>query len=115
VWLAQALTEHAESGRLSSGVMYKVKRIDGCTIEWSAVIETGKGCLAKAALNGFDPNRTAVAQRDGGWIIDLPWIENDRDRECEDPFTKLVVWFREHETATRTATAFKQAMNLCSR
>jgi hypothetical protein len=115
VWLARALKDHAELDRLSSGVMYHVRRIDGCSIEWSASYATGKGCRLKDTLNKVDPNRTAVAQRDGGWSIDLPWIENDGDKDCEDPLNKLVVWFRERETATQIATAFKQAINLCLR
>jgi serine/threonine protein kinase len=116
-WLTQALTEHAEAGRLPSGVMYHVDRLDDCTIEGRTYHEVEDGSRVRRferPLNYVDPNRMIVAERDKGWTIDLPWAEKNSPTGGEDSFSGLVFWFRERETATRTATAFKRAISLCS-
>jgi hypothetical protein len=120
-WLTQALTEHAKVGSLPSGVMYRVRRLDGCRIEWRAFVETGAGYQVKAAFNSLDPDRTRATERNGGWAIDLPWKEEVSEAEQErlmvgaDRFIGLVVWFPEEDTATNAVSAFKRAIRLCSR
>jgi hypothetical protein len=113
--------EHAKVGRLPSGVMYRVRRLDGCRIEWHAFVETGAGYHVKAALNSLDPDRTRATERHGGWAIDLPWNDENSEADQErlmvgtDRFTGLVVWLPEADTAKNAVSAFKRAIRLCSR
>ena len=120
-WLTQALTEHAKIGRLPSGVMYGVRRLDGCRIDWGAYNSTAQGYEVRAALNNLDPDRTRATERGGGWAIDLPWKDEDNEADKErqtvgtERFTGLMVWFPEADTAKNAVSAFKRAITLCSR
>ena len=120
-WLTQALTEHAKIGRLPSGVMYGVRRLDGCRIEWGAHTATAQGYEVRAALNNLDPDRTRATERGGGWAIDLPWKDEDSEADKErqtvgtERFSGLMVWFPEADTAKNAVSAFKRAITLCSR
>jgi len=114
-WLTQALREHARLGRLPSGVVYGVDRLEGCNIEWRAFDETGDGFRVKASLISIDADQTAVARRDRGWIVDLPWTDKETRMVRNDSFSGLLVWFPEGETATHAAAAFKRAISLCSK
>jgi len=120
-WLTQALTEHAKVGRLPSGVMYGVRRLDGCRIEWGAYTPTAQGYEVRAALNNLDPDRTRATERGGGWAIDLPWKDEDSEADKErqtvgtERFSGLMVWFPEADTAKNAVSAFKRAITLCSR
>jgi serine/threonine protein kinase len=120
-WLTQVLAEHAKTGQLPSGVMYRVNRLDGCRIEWGAHTQTGAGYQLTGVLNSLDPDRTSVSQQDGGWIIDLQWVdksfqEDQRSRKVgDDSFAGLLVWFPEVQAAKTAASAFTRAIRLCAR
>src|SRR5262245_59141105 len=120
-WLTQALTEHAKIGRLPSGVLYGVRRLDGCRIEWGAYTPTAQGYEVRAALNNLDQDRTRATERGGGWAIDLPWKDEDSEADKErqtvgtERFSGLMVWFPDADTAKNAVSAFKRAITLCSR
>jgi hypothetical protein len=101
--------------------MYQVHHLDGCHIDWRTFNERGAGYQILTVLNAVDPERTSVAQRDGGWTIDLPWANKATQADQEsrlvgsESFGGLVVWFAEANTATNAASAFRRAIQLCGR
>ena len=112
--LKKALATHSKVKTRASQVMYEVRALDGCTIDWRATLPSGRQLTeVKAALHYADGRRTKVTQEDGGWVVSMPWSDGHTVVHGDETFGSFLVWFVSADAAATAEIAFKRAIALC--